>query len=47
MKIQPEGVIVLQVDTILQTVTKHSYADPLEKIELKGQGGTDSRPSFA
>ena len=47
MDLQPEDVIVLQVDDILQDVSEYSYSDLPEEIELKGDGGTDFRPGFA
>ena len=47
MEIQPEEVIVLQVDTVLQDVSEYSWSDLPEQIELKGRGGTDFRPGFA
>ena len=45
--IQPEVVIVLQVDTVLQDIGEYSMGDLPDEIELKGRGGTDFRPGFA
>ena len=45
--IQPEEVIVLQVDTVLQDIGEYSMGDLPDEIELKGRGGTDFRPGFA
>ena len=45
--IQPEEVIVLQVDTVLQNIGEYSMEDLPDEIELKGRGGTDFRPGFA
>ena len=47
LEIQPQEVIVLQVDTLLQDVAEYSYSDLPDAIELKGGGGTDFRPGFA
>ncbi|MDE0281570.1 MAG: VWA-like domain-containing protein [Gammaproteobacteria bacterium] len=46
LEIQPQEVIVLQVDTLLQDVAEYSYSDLPDAIELKGGGGTDFRPGF-
>ena len=46
LEIQPQEVIVLQVDTLLQDVAEYSGSDLPDGIELKGGGGTDFRPGF-
>ena len=46
LEIQPQEVIVLQVDTRLQDVAEYSGSDLPDGIELKGGGGTDFRPGF-
>ena len=46
LEIQPQEVIVLQVDTRLQDVAEYSGSDLPDAIELKGGGGTDFRPGF-
>ena len=46
-ELQPETVIVLQVDAALQDVAEHAASDLPEEIVLKGRGGTDFRPGFA
>ena len=45
--IQPETVVVLQVDAAVQEATEYSGLDLPEDITLKGRGGTDFRPGFA
>ena len=47
LDIQPEEVIVLQVDTVLQDIGEYSMGELPGEIELKGRGGTDFRPGFA
>ena len=46
-ELQPETVIVLQVDAALQEAADYSASDLPEEIALKGRGGTDFRPGFA
>ena len=46
-ELQPETVIVLQVDTALQDAATYSASDLPEEIALKGRGGTDFQPAFA
>ena len=46
-ELQPETVVVLQVDTALQDAAEYAPFDLPEEIALKGRGGTDFRPGFA
>ena len=46
-ELQPETVIVLQVDSALQDAAEYAACDLPEEIALKGRGGTDFRPGFA
>ena len=46
-ELQPETVIVLQVDAALQDAADYSAGELPEEITLKGRGGTDFRPGFA
>ena len=46
-ELQPETIIVLQVDAALQDAAEYSPRDLPEEIALKGRGGTDFRPGFA
>ena len=46
-ELQPETVIVLQVDAALQDAAEYAPGDLPEEIALKGRGGTDFRPGFA
>ena len=46
-ELQPETVVVLQVDAALQDAADYSAGDLPEEIALKGRGGTDFRPGFA
>ena len=46
-ELQPESVIVLQVDAALQDAAEYAPGDLPEQIALKGRGGTDFRPGFA
>ena len=46
-ELQPESVIVLQVDTVLQDAAEYAPGDLPEQITIKGRGGTDFRPGFA
>ena len=45
-ELQPETVIVLQVDAALQDAADYAASDLPEEIALKGRGGTDFRPGF-
>ena len=45
-ELQPETVIVLQVDAALQDAADYSAGELPEEITLKGRGGTDFRPGF-
>ena len=46
-ELQPESVIVLQVDAALQDAAEYAPGDLPEQIAIKGRGGTDFRPGFA
>ncbi len=46
-EIQPERVIVLQVDTAVRAAAEYSAFDLPEEIAVRGRGGTDFRPGFA
>ena len=46
-ELQPESVIVLQVDAALQDAAEYAPGDLPEEITIKGRGGTDFRPGFA
>ena len=46
-ELQPETVIVLQVDAALQDAAEYAPGDLPDEIALKGRGGTDFRPGFA
>ena len=46
-ELQPETVVVLQVDAALQDAADYAAGDLPEEIALKGRGGTDFRPGFA
>ena len=46
-ELQPETVVVLQVDAALQDAAEYAANDLPEEIALKGRGGTDFRPGFA
>ena len=46
-ELQPETVVVLQVDAALQDAADYAAGDLPEDIALKGRGGTDFRPGFA
>ena len=45
-ELQPESVIVLQVDSVLQDAAEYAPGDLPDEIALKGRGGTDFRPGF-
>ena len=44
--LQPERVILLQVDAAVQDAAEYAAADLPEEIAIKGRGGTDFRPGF-
>ena len=46
-ELNPERVIVLQVDTRVTDVAEYASEDLPEELEAKGGGGTDFRPGFA
>ena len=46
-ELNPERVIVLQVDTRITDVAEYASEDLPEELEAKGGGGTDFRPGFA
>ena len=46
-EIQPERVIVLQVDSALQDAAEYTADDLPDEIVIRGRGGTDFRPGFA
>ena len=45
-EINPESVVVLQVDAALQDASEYAPDDLPDEIALKGRGGTDFRPGF-
>ena len=45
--IQPERVVLLQVDTAVRDAAEHSAFDLPEEVVVRGRGGTDFRPGFA
>ena len=46
-EIQPERVIVLQVDSAVQDAAEYTADDLPDEIVIRGRGGTDFRPGFA
>ena len=46
-ELQPERVILLQVDAAVQDAAEYAGADLPDEIAVKGRGGTDFRPGFA
>ena len=46
-ELQPEHVIVLQVDDTFHDAAEYAAADLPDETASKGRGGTDFRPSFA
>ena len=46
-ELNPERVIILQVDTLITDVAEYAGEDLPEELEAKGGGGTDFRPGFA
>ena len=45
-ELQPERVILLQVDAAVQDVTEYAASDLPDEIAIRGRGGTDFRPGF-
>ena len=45
-ELQPETVVVLQVDAALQDAAEYAASDLPDEISVKGRGGTDFRPGF-
>ena len=46
-ELQPERVILLQVDAAVQDAAEYAAADLPDEIAIRGRGGTDFRPGFA
>ena len=46
-ELQPERVILLQVDAAVQDTAEYAASDLPDEIRVKGRGGTDFRPGFA
>ena len=46
-ELQPERVILLQVDAAVQDAAEYVASDLPDEIAVKGRGGTDFRPGFA
>ena len=46
-ELQPERVILLQVDAAVQDAAEYAASDLPDEITVKGRGGTDFRPGFA
>ena len=46
-ELQPERVILLQVDAAVQDAAQYAAADLPDEIAIRGRGGTDFRPGFA
>ena len=44
--LQPERVILLQVDAAVQDASEYAASDLPDEIAIKGRGGTDFRPGF-
>ena len=45
-ELQPERVVVIQVDAVVRDVAEYAASDLPEKIAVRGRGGTDFRPGF-
>ena len=45
-ELQPESVVVLQVDAAVQDAAEYPPADLPDEISIRGRGGTDFRPGF-
>ena len=46
-ELQPERVILLQVDAAVQDAAEYAASDLPDEIAIRGRGGTDFRPGFA
>ncbi len=46
-ELQPECIIILQVDAAVQDAAEYAASDLPDEITVKGRGGTDFRPGFA
>ena len=46
-ELQPERVILLQVDAAVRDAAEYDASDLPDEIAIKGRGGTDFRPGFA
>ena len=46
-ELQPDRVIVLQVDAAVQDAAEYAASDLPDEIAIRGRGGTDFRPGFA
>ena len=46
-ELQPERVILLQVDAAVRDAAEYAAADLPDEIAIRGRGGTDFRPGFA
>ena len=46
-ELQPERVILLQVDAAVRDAAEYAASDLPDEIAIKGRGGTDFRPGFA
>ena len=46
-EIEPERVVVLQVDTAVRDAAEYAAGDLPDEIVVRGRGGTDFRPGFA
>ena len=46
-ELEPERVIVLQVDAALQDEQDYAPGDLPDRVQVRGRGGTDFRPGFA
>ena len=46
-ELQPERVILLQVDAAVQDTAEYAASDLPDEIAIRGRGGTDFRPGFA
>ena len=45
-ELEPERIVLLQVDTALRKANEYSPGELPEQLSLKGRGGTDFRPGF-
>ena len=46
-EIEPERVVLLQVDTAVRDAVEYAAGDLPDEIVVRGRGGTDFRPGFA